>query len=177
MRLLQTVKGVGPRLAETVVACLDDVSRFKSANQVGSYAGLVPKQMESGDVKRIGRITHAGPRGLLRGMLVEVAWMVYRHNAWAKSFVLRVSRGMKTRKRIAIVAVLARKLLIKLWAMLRDGTPWRDPDGEGSSEDERKEEEMRGPYCMGRRRGPLRKTPDRVLALSSVVGVFMQCER
>jgi transposase len=127
--LLRTVPGVGPRLAETVVACLDDVSRFKSANQVGSYAGLVPKQMESGTMKRIGRITRAGS-SLLRGMLVEVAWMVYRHNAWAKSFVLRVSRGMKTRRRIAIVA-LARKLLVKLWAMLRDGTAWRDPGSEG----------------------------------------------
>ena len=125
VQLLQSVPGVGPRLAETVVACLDDVTRFKSASQLGSYAGLVPKQMESGTMKRIGRITRAGS-SLLRGMLVEVAWMVYRHNTWARSFVQRVSRGMKTRKRIAIVA-LARKLLVKLWAMLRDGTAWRDP--------------------------------------------------
>ena len=55
-------------------------------------------------------------------------WLVYRHNAWAKRFVERVSRGMKSRKKIAIVA-LARKLLVMLWAMLRDGTTWRDPDG------------------------------------------------
>jgi hypothetical protein len=40
--------------------------------------------------------------------------------------VERVSRGIKSRKRIAIVA-LARKLLVKLWAMLRDGTVWREP--------------------------------------------------
>jgi hypothetical protein len=50
--------------------------------------------------------------------------MVYRHNEWARSFVQRVSRGMKQRKKIAIVA-LARKLLVMLWAMLRDGTHWR----------------------------------------------------
>ena len=53
--------------------------------------------------------------------------MVYRHNAWARRFVQNVSRGMKQRKKIAIVA-LARKLLVQLWAMLRDGTGWRDPD-------------------------------------------------
>ena len=88
---------------------------------------MVPKQIESGTMKRVGRITRRGP-SLLRGMLIEVAWMVYRHNAWAKHFVERVSRGMKSRKKIAIVA-LARKLLVKLWAMLRDGTTWRDPDG------------------------------------------------
>ena len=59
-------------------------------------------------------------------MLIEVAWVVYRHNPWAKDFVNRVSRGIKGRKKIAIVA-LGRKLLVKLWAMLRDNQPWRDP--------------------------------------------------
>ena len=124
-RLLQTIPGVGPRLSETVVAHLDDPHRFKSAGQVASYAGLVPKQMESGTVKRSGRITRRGPT-LLRSMLVEVAWMVYMRNAWARSFVQRISRGIASRKKIAIVA-LARKLLVILWAMLRDGTSWRDP--------------------------------------------------
>jgi transposase len=124
-RRLQTIPGVGPRLAETVVTHLDDPQRFKSAGQVASYAGLVPKQIESGTVKRSGRITRRGPT-LLRSMLVEVAWMVYMRNAWAKSFVQRISRGIASRRKIAIVA-LARKLLVTLWAMLRDGTSWRDP--------------------------------------------------
>jgi transposase len=130
-RLLQTVPGVGPRLAETVVVHLDDPHRFKSAADVSSYAGLVPKQIESGTMKRAGRITRRGP-ALLRGMLVEVAWMVYRQSPWAKSFVERISRGMKSRKRIAIVA-LARKLLVRLWAMLRDGTPWREASSPGNN--------------------------------------------
>lgn len=125
VKLLQTVPGVGPRLAEAVVAHLDDPHRFRSARQVGAYAGLVPKQLESGTMKRVGRITHHGP-SLLRGLLVEVAWMAYRHNAWARGVVERVSRGMKHRKKIAVVA-LARRLLVRLWAMLRDHAPWRDP--------------------------------------------------
>lgn len=124
-KLLTTVPGVGPRLAETVAVCLDDPHRFKSGAEVSSYAGMVPKQMESGTMKRIGRITRRGP-SLLRGMLIEVAWMVYRHNAWARAFVEKVSRGMKLRKKIAIVA-LARRLLVKLWAMLKTNTPWREP--------------------------------------------------
>jgi transposase len=125
VQLLQSVPGVGPRLAETVVAHLDDPHRFKSAGHVASYAGLVPKQIESGTMKRSGRITRRGP-ALLRSMLVEVAWMVYIRNDWAKHFVQRISRGMSSRKNIAIVA-LARKLLVTLWAMLRDNTRWREP--------------------------------------------------
>jgi transposase len=125
--LLTTVPGVGRCLAEAVVCHLDDVSRFPSAAAVAGYAGLVPKQMESGQMKRSGRITRHGP-SLLRGMLVEVAWMVYRHNAWARDFVTRVSRGVKGRKKIAIVA-LARKLLVILWSMLKHKQSWREPVG------------------------------------------------
>ena len=124
VRLLQTVNGVGPRLAEAVVCSLDDPHRFKSGGAGRGYAGLVPKLIESGTMSRVGRITRRGP-SLLRGMLVEVAWVVWRHNAWAKAFVARVSRGMRSRKKIAIVA-LARRLLVKLWAMLRTNTPWRE---------------------------------------------------
>jgi transposase len=123
-QLLQTVNGVGPRLAEAVVCSLDDPRRFKSAAEVCSYAGLVPRLIESGQMSRVGRITRRGP-SLLRGMLIEVAWIVWRKNAWAKSFLAKVSRGMRSRKKIAIVA-LARRLLVKLWAMLRTNTPWRE---------------------------------------------------
>lgn len=37
-----------------------------------------------------------------------------------------VRRGSDQRKKIAIAAV-ARRLLVKLWAMLRDGTIWQEP--------------------------------------------------
>jgi transposase len=131
VRRLQQIAGVGPRLSETIVTHLDDPKRFKTAAQVASYAGLVPKQMESGTVKRSGRITRRGP-SLLRSMLVEVAWMVYMRNDWAKAFVQRVSRGVAGRKKIAIVA-LARKILVICWAMLRDGTSWRDPTPRATS--------------------------------------------
>ena len=126
VQLLQSVPGVGPRLAETVVTHIDDPHRFKTAGQVASYAGLVPKQFESGTIKRSCRITRRGP-ALLRCMLVEVAWMVYMRNDWAKAYVRRISRGVASRKNIAIVA-LARKLLVTLWAMLRDNTRWRAPN-------------------------------------------------
>jgi transposase len=123
--LLQTIKGVGPRVAEAVVMHLDDPHRFTSADHVAGYAGLVPKQIESGQMSRFGHITRRGP-SLLRSMLVESAWVVYRHNDWARTFVQKVSRGSRARRKIAIVA-LARRLLTILWAMLRDDKPFRAP--------------------------------------------------
>jgi transposase len=122
VRLLQTIPGVGPRTAETVVAYLGDAGRFHTGKQVSAYGGLVPRQYQSGECDRRGRITRRGP-ALLRKLLVECAWVMLRYNGWARAVYARLSRG-KARKKQAIVA-LARKLLVRCWAMLRDGTPWR----------------------------------------------------
>jgi transposase len=123
--LLETTPGVGRRTAEVVAAYLDDAKRFSNGREVSAYSGLVPRQYQSGELDRRGRITRRGP-SLLRKLLVEAAWCSLRYNAWARGIVARISRGQRTRKKQAIIA-LARKLLVRLWAMLRDGVPWRDP--------------------------------------------------
>ena len=62
--------------------------------------------------------------GLVRSLLVEVAWAGLRHNAWMRQTYHRLSAGgKKARKKIAIVAV-GRKLLVRCWAMLRDNCAW-----------------------------------------------------
>ncbi len=122
-RLLETIPGVGPRTAEAVAAHLGDPTRFTSGKQVGAYAGLVPKQYQSGVTDRKGRITRRGP-GVLRKLLVECAWCMLRYNPWARAQYARLTGGGVSRKKPAIVA-LARKLLVRCWAMLRDGKPWR----------------------------------------------------
>jgi transposase len=123
VRRLRTVPGVGPRTAEVVAAYLHEPKRFTSGKQVGAYAGLVPAQFQSGESDRRGRITRRGP-GVLRKLLVECAWAMLRYNRWAAALYARLSRG-KARKKQAIVAV-ARRLLVRCWAMLRDGTDWRE---------------------------------------------------
>jgi transposase len=122
-RLLETAPGVGPRTAEAVAAHLGDPRRFATGKQVSAYAGLVPRQYQSGASDRKGRITRRGP-GVLRKLLVECAWAALRYNPWARATYARLTRGGATRRKPAIVA-LARRLLVRLWAMLRDGRPWR----------------------------------------------------
>jgi transposase len=123
IRRLQTIPGVGPRLAETVVAFLDDPRRFPSSKQVGSYAGLTPKQYQSGQMERQGRISGQGNK-LLRNLLVEACWVSLRYNPWARETYKRLLRGSRSRKKIAITA-LARKLLVTCWAMLRNEEDWK----------------------------------------------------
>jgi len=123
--LLRTIPGVGPRLSEAIVALLDQPERFHKAGEVSAYVGMVPKELDSGETRRRGRITKHGSR-LVRCLLVEVAWAGMRYNPWVRETFQRLSGGKKSRKKIAIVAV-GRQLLVRCWAMLRNGTSWRQP--------------------------------------------------
>ena len=125
VRRLTTTPGVGNRTAEAVIAILDDSARFKTPGRVGNYAGLTPRRLQSGQMDRQTGISHAGSK-LLRKMLVQASWVGQRHNPWMKSTFARVCGGKKDRKKKAIVAV-ARQLLVRLWAMDRDATDWKDP--------------------------------------------------
>jgi transposase len=122
IRRLRTIPCVGPRTAEMLVAVLDDPHRFKTGKQVGSYVGLVPRQYQSGQMDRQGRISKQGNRRL-RSLLVEVSWLALRYNPQLSAIYHRLCRGTRSRRKIAIVAV-ARRLLVIAWAMLRDGTDW-----------------------------------------------------
>jgi len=84
----------------------------------------VPRQYQSAETDHRGRITQRGPR-TLRKLLVACAGVRLRYNGWARAVYQRLRHGGKTRKQQAIVA-LARKLLLRCWALLRDGTRWRD---------------------------------------------------
>ena len=96
VRRLTTIPGVGPRTAEAIVAYLGDPRRFRDGRQVSAYAGLVPRQFQSGESDRKGRITRRGP-AVLRKLLVECAWQVRRQNAWGAAVVERISRGQRGR--------------------------------------------------------------------------------
>ena len=119
---VQTIPGVGPRTAEILVACIDDAKRFDNGRQVSQYFGLVPRQYQSGETDRNGRITKRG-NPLARTILVECAWSSLRYNPWAKHVYDRICGKQKTRKKKAAIA-LARKIAVLAWALLRDEKDW-----------------------------------------------------
>ena len=120
--LLQTVPGVGPRTAEALVAIIDDPNRFKSCRQICSYVGFTPKRFQSGNIDRSGRISKRG-NPQLRMLLVQASWAALRFS-WAREIYERVRRGSRNRKKTAIIAV-ARHMLMRCWAMLRDNKSWQ----------------------------------------------------
>ena len=112
------IPGVGRVTAEAIVTAIDDAKRFESGRQVSAYAGLVPRQYQSGETDRRGRITKRGSR-LLRTLLVECAWCSLQYNQWSRTTYERIHGGKQVRRKKAAVAI-ARRILVIAWAMLRD---------------------------------------------------------
>jgi transposase len=122
--LLQSIPGVGLRTAEAVVAFLDDPHRFANSKQVGAYFGVVPAQDQSGDKNRLGHITRQGSASV-RLLLTEASWQAIRRSPTVRAYFDRIQRGDPARKKIALTAT-AHYLVRVMWAMLKDGTLWRE---------------------------------------------------
>lgn len=58
--LLMTAPGVGPIIALTFKADVDDPGRFKSSRTVGAHFGLTPRRFQSGEKDQTGHISRAG---------------------------------------------------------------------------------------------------------------------
>jgi transposase len=124
MAILLTIPGVGPVTAWTMIACVEDIGRFKRADQLVAYAGMVPSEDSSGDRQRTGSMTRRG-RSDLRDVYVQAAWATLRSShpgtAYMKKFFYRIMH--KKCSQIAIVA-LAKKLLVISYHMLKQRTPF-----------------------------------------------------
>lgn len=120
VKLLQTVPGIGPVVALTVIAALSTVERFPSAKHVASYAGLVPSTYQSGSRDVHGHITKRGSPEL-RTMLCEAAQHAREPTHPLNPFFARqCARGGYKQ---AVVAV-AHRLSRIAFAMLRDHAPF-----------------------------------------------------
>lgn len=122
---LQAITGVGPIVALSFIAAVDDPDRFKSGSHLASYVGLSPGENTTGGrIKRTGII--AAGQSMLRALLVQAAHSMMNARRsrepmadWAAALQTRSNR-----KRAA--CALARRLAVVMWAMLRDGARY-DP--------------------------------------------------
>jgi transposase len=113
---IQALNGVGRTIAAIFVAEIGDVTRFKSAEALCSWAGLAPRHRES-DTKVVrGAITKMGSP-LVRWAALE-AIARYHGGSWLQRDFHRIAaRRGKNKARVAV----ARKLLTLVYYGLRDG--------------------------------------------------------
>jgi transposase len=123
-RLLMSTPAVGPIVALTYAAAIDDPARFKSSKQAGSHFGLTPKKHQSGETDRSGRISKIGDASVREALYQAAHVMLTKPTKGCselKGWAMRIARraGMNKAK-----VALARKLAVILHRMLANGTPF-----------------------------------------------------
>ena len=123
---LQTVPGVGPRTAETLLAELGaDLSRFPTAGHLASWAGMCPGNEESAGKRRSGRTRHGNP--WLRAALVEAARAASRTQGTYVAAQYRRLAARRGSKRAA--GAVGHSILVSVYHLLRDGEPYHELGG------------------------------------------------
>lgn len=115
---LQSVPGVGPVLAYTLLALLPELGQL-TRRQVASLVGVAPFDRDSGKHRGTRQID-AG-RASLRRVLYMAALVAKRRNPVLQAFAQR----LKGKPIKSIIVACMRKLIVMLNAMARDGAIWR----------------------------------------------------
>ena len=119
LRLLQTVPGVGPVTAFTLLAYLPELGHWP-ARRLAALVGVAPINRDSGQLR--GKRIIQGGRAIVRSALYMAVLSGTRFNPVLRNFYQSLLVRGKPPK-VALTACM-RKLLIILNAMLRDQKAW-----------------------------------------------------
>ncbi len=115
--LLDSIPGIGERTIAVILAFYADTSRFDNSRQAAAFAGLDPRQYQSGSsVKgkpRISKIGHA----FLRKALYMPAMVTLYKTTWGKKFRERLACAGKPPK--LIIVAMMRKLIQVAFGVLK----------------------------------------------------------
>jgi transposase len=117
--LYQSVRGVGPVVARTLISQLPELGRV-SGKSIAALVGVAPFTRTSGVWR--GRTRIAGGRVEVRRVLYLAAMAGVRSNPVLRAYYARLVERGKPKK--AAVVACAHKLLTILNAMARDHRPW-----------------------------------------------------
>jgi transposase len=121
VKLLMTLPGVSQHTAQALLAAIGDITRFRDADAMASYLGLVPRTRQSANHCYHGPITKQG-RCHTRWMLIQAAHSMRANPGPLGHFFRRLQK--RKPYNVAIVAV-AHKLALLAWHLLKSGEPYR----------------------------------------------------
>jgi len=121
VKLLTSINGIANKSAWAILAYLGDIRLFTNAKQVASYAGMNPRQENSGSSINRSRLSKMG-HGRLRRALYMPALSAAQHNPVLRDTYQRLIANGKPKK-VALCAVM-RKLLVLAYGVLKSGKPF-----------------------------------------------------
>jgi transposase len=126
-RRLQTIPGVGPATAATLMAEIGDIWRFDDVDQLAAFAGVHPKEMSSGRKgEREGTSWHMAKTGnaYLRSALYRMAVVGTQHNPVIREhYAKKRAAGRSPMNAIGHCMAKALDLVWGVWRSGRDFDP------------------------------------------------------
>jgi len=118
-RLLDSIPGLGERTTAVLLAFIAEPARFENARQAVAFAGLDPRQHESGSsVRGKPRLSKVGHSFLRKTLYMPAMVALYRTD-WGKLFRDRLAS--KGKPPMLIIGAMMRKLVQVSYGVLKSG--------------------------------------------------------
>jgi transposase len=128
IKLVDSITGIGPISAATIVSEIRDFENFSSPKKLVAFCGIDPAVMESGNFKGSKvKISKRGSRYLRRVLYIAALANIKQYNGKYINSVLAEYYQAKIQskpKKVALVAVM-HKLVNYIFAVLRDKKPFK----------------------------------------------------
>lgn len=122
LKLLKSIPGIGIKTALFLIVVTDGFSKFETASQLCSYAGITPTERSSGtSVRGRSRISKVGNKRL-RNLLFMCSFSACKHNVGCRAQYERIVNKGKSKK-LALLAI-SNKLLRQSFAIVKSGIPY-----------------------------------------------------
>ena len=125
-RRLTSIPGVGPIIAATVRAAVQDPLGFRTGRDFAAWIGLTPRAHSSGGKERIGSISKCGNRQL-RTLLIVGATSILKLGKRGLKLPQWVGALMLRRPFKVVAVALANKIARTIWALLAKGGTYQTP--------------------------------------------------
>ena len=119
--MLQTIPGIGPQTAATLLGKLGALTRFTDARALVAYVGFYPVINESGDRAAPPRLSPVGSRIARHSLYLAAVNAVRRSGEWRTIYLRKKAQGKTAKQALVVVAV---KLLHAVYAMLKHRQPY-----------------------------------------------------
>ncbi len=118
IELLESIKGFGTYSAAALIIEIEDIGRFESAKKLASHSGIHPEMKESGDKKKVVRMSKKGRAGI-RDIMFNVAKTAAVHDEHIKAIYIRLRKGGMSY--LGAIGVIMHKMLRIAYGVLKSG--------------------------------------------------------
>lgn len=119
--LLQTIPGIGPQTAATLLGEIGALARFTDARALVAYVGFYPVITQSGERVGTPRLSPAGSRIARHALYLAAVNAIRRSAEWRTIYLRKRAQGKRAKQALIVVAV---KLLHTVYAMLKHRRPY-----------------------------------------------------